>query len=108
MRRNFRVRFGAGLLAALALSGCGGYITQLPIVGPGNVPPPPETRPEYPSVGVKSGPDVKAMTAAERLKLETELMAARTGSVAERRLLISQPATPGVAPAAPAAVPAKP
>ena len=79
------------MAAALVLQGCGGYISQLPVVGSENVPPPSATRPEYPSVGVKGGPEVQSLTAAERAKLEAELAAARAGSVQQRRALISQP-----------------
>lgn len=108
MRRSFPIRLGAGVFLAFAVSGCGGYISQLPVVGPGTIPPPPDVRPEYPSVSTKRVVDAKPMTAAERaaerLKLEAELVAARTGSVAQRRLSISQPATPPAAPVTPAPV----
>lgn len=84
-------RCGALLVSALLLAGCGGYISQLPIIGSENVPPPPAERPPTPTIRPSAGPEVKAMTAAERLKLEGELAAARTGSVQQRRQLIAQP-----------------
>jgi hypothetical protein len=87
-------RAPAVVLACLLLSGCGGSLGRMPLIGePAGTPPPPDVRPEYPSVGSPRGGsrDGRPMSAAERAKLEAELGAARTGAAEERRKKITEP-----------------
>jgi hypothetical protein len=74
------------LAAACGLQGCGSTIGSMPLIGtPANSPAAPEVTPEYPAVGVRPEPSLKAMTPQERAKLEAELVAARTQAAQEKR-----------------------
>jgi hypothetical protein len=87
-RRLALLAAAAGCL--IGLSGCGSMFAALPGIGEApETPARPATMPPTPSV-FRSADQDKPMSAAERQKMEAELIAARERAAVQRREQISQ------------------
>jgi hypothetical protein len=83
----------AAFCSAVALGGCGSMMAKMPLIGePDIAQNRPAERPDYMAVfGKGTEPDKKAMTAAERDKLQAELAAQRENAANAKRQEINQP-----------------
>jgi hypothetical protein len=92
-RMVLRSMAAAGLVAlAPALAGCGSTFSQMPVIGvPEGMPRAPETAPSTPSIAGPRARGDKPMTAAERAKMEAELVAKGAQAAEERRQQIQRP-----------------